>query len=130
VPRDVQLRIDVSSPVPAYRQIVDGLRTHFVEGTITPGDVLPSVRRFAADLGIHFNTVAQAYRELAAEGWLDVSRGKQVKAVERDARPEAGHAEIERFRNRMRSLVSEARAQGIAPRLVLRELKSIAGGVR
>jgi GntR family transcriptional regulator len=127
---DIQLRIDVSSPVPAYRQIVDALRTYFVDGRIAPGDVLPSVRRLAADLGIHFNTVAQAYRELAAEGWLDVSHGKAVKVIERDAPERADEIEIARFRSRIKSLISEARAQGIGRRVVLRELKALAGGVR
>ena len=112
-----------------YRQIVEALRTYLVEGTIVPGDALPSVRHLAADLGIHFNTVAQAYRELAEEGWLEVSHGKPAKVVERRAQRRADSAAVERFRTRIRSLVAEARAQGIASHTVLSELKALAEGI-
>jgi DNA-binding transcriptional regulator YhcF (GntR family) len=130
VARDVQLRIDLASTAPVYRQIVEALRTHLVEGAIVPGDVLPSVRHLAADLGIHFNTVAQAYRELADEGWLEVSHGKAVKVVERHAKQQADSAAVERFRTRIRSLVAEARAQGIARHTVSTELKTLAEGIK
>jgi len=63
-----RIRIDLNSPVPATRQIADGLRVELVEGRLKPGSGLPSVRRVAMELGVHFNTVAEAYRVLAAEG--------------------------------------------------------------
>ena len=64
----MRLRVDLSSSIPIYRQIVDGLRVALVNGDLHPGDSLPTVRRLALDLGVHFNTVAQAYRTLSAEG--------------------------------------------------------------
>jgi DNA-binding transcriptional regulator YhcF (GntR family) len=130
VTRNVQLRIDLASPVPVYRQIVEALRTYLVEGRIVPGDILPSVRCLAAELGIHFNTVAQAYRELAGEGWLEVSHGKSVKVVERRAQCQADSATVARFRTRIRSLIAEARAQGIAHQTVSSELKTLAEGIK
>ena len=66
------LHIDSESGTPVYRQIVDGLRVALVNGDLLPGDPLPAVRRLALDIGVHFNTVAQAYRELAREGWLNI----------------------------------------------------------
>ena len=66
------LRIDPTSETAVYRQIVDGLRIALVGGELAPGDALPSVRRLALDLGVNFNTVAQAYRALAKEGWLEI----------------------------------------------------------
>jgi GntR family transcriptional regulator len=125
--RDVQLQIDLASPVPVYRQIVEAFRVYLVEGQIVPGDALPSVRRLAADLGIHFNTVALAYRELASEGWLEVSHGKSVKVVERHGQKKADSAAVERFRSRLRNMIAEARAQGIARHTVSSELKMLAG---
>ncbi|MGE5645085.1 MAG: GntR family transcriptional regulator [Acidobacteriota bacterium] len=130
MPRPVQLRIDLASPVPAYRQIVEALRTHLVEGAIVPGDTLPPVRRLAGELGIHFNTVAQAYRELAAEGWVEVSHGKPVRVVERETPRQAGSDAVERFRARIRGLIAEARAQGIARRTVLSEIRTLAEGIK
>lgn len=48
--RPLSIRIDLDSPVPTYRQIVDALRAHLVEGQLAAGDVLPSVRRLALEL--------------------------------------------------------------------------------
>src|SRR5579872_7136434 len=63
------LRVDSNSSIPVYRQIVDGVRILLVNGELAPGDQLPPVRRLALDLGVHFNTVAEAYRTLEEEGW-------------------------------------------------------------
>jgi DNA-binding transcriptional regulator YhcF (GntR family) len=41
------------------------------------------VRQLAGDLGVHWNTVARAYRRLADEGLLIVRRGKGVVARDR-----------------------------------------------
>ena len=94
------LRIDSESTTPVYRQIVDGLRVALVNGDLAPGDPLPAVRRLALDIGVHFNTVAQAYRELAREGWLLISArgGAQVKA--RTA-PNAPKPEAATYRRRI-----------------------------
>jgi DNA-binding transcriptional regulator YhcF (GntR family) len=65
MPRPI-LQIDLSLATPAYEQIASGLRRLLVEGAFRPGDQLPTVRRLAMDLGVHHNTVAEAYRRLAA----------------------------------------------------------------
>jgi len=68
------LAVDVDADVPIVQQIVNGLRGVLVRGDLSPGDALPSSRALARDLGVHFNTVAQAYRMLEAEGWLALKR--------------------------------------------------------
>jgi DNA-binding transcriptional regulator YhcF (GntR family) len=72
------LRIDMSSPVPIEEQLAAGLRQALAQGKLAPDQELPSVRQVAADLGIHWNTVARAYRRLADEGLLIVRRGRGV----------------------------------------------------
>src|SRR6266700_2694114 len=125
-----QIRVDLSSATPVYRQIVDQIRTHAVEGLLHTGDVLPSVRRLAIDLGIHFNTVAEAYRTLAEEGWIEVAHGRSARVQDRDvpAAPEAG--ELEGFRQRLRHLVAEMRAHGLSPARISRELLTLAEGLK
>jgi len=54
------IRIDLASPVPAYRQIANALRALLVDGTFPIRHPLPTVRRLAVDLGVHHNTVAEA----------------------------------------------------------------------
>jgi len=123
MPPALKLRIDPASPLPAYRQIVDGLRVLLVEGALRPGSELPSVRRLALELGIHFNTVGEAYRQLAAEGWLDLRHGRTARVLERAAHA-GGSARGGEFRSRLRSLVAEMRAAGLKPQRIADELES------
>src|SRR4051812_40416061 len=60
---------------PINRQIVDAIRRQIASGELDVGAVLPSVRGLAQQLAINPNTVAKAYQELAAEGWLDSRAG-------------------------------------------------------
>lgn len=129
-PARAQLRIDLSSPIPAYRQIVDQIRVFLVEGTLRPGDSLPSVRRLAIDLGIHFNTVAEAYRTLADDGWIDVAHGKAAKVRGRAAPSQPDQETIDTLRQRLRHLIAEMRAHGLSPARIARELSSLAEGLK
>jgi GntR family transcriptional regulator len=120
-----RIQIDLDSTTPVNRQIVDQLRLHLVAGGIRAGDALPSVRRLAIDLGVHFNTVADAYRTLAEEGWLDVSQGRAVRVRER-AVPPASSETRQIFRRRLRQLVAQARASGVPAASLARDLAAIA----
>src|SRR5215217_9095446 len=79
-----RVSVDLESAVPAYRQIANDLRRHLVEGRLKPGDLLPPIRQLAVDLGVHFNTVALAYRLLADEGWLELKRRRGAAVIERN----------------------------------------------
>ncbi|MGA2903747.1 MAG: GntR family transcriptional regulator [Candidatus Korobacteraceae bacterium] len=120
------LRIDLDSDVAAYRQIVDGLRILLVEGKLAPGAELPSVRRIAVDLGVHFNTVAEAYRTLAEEGWLDLRHGRGATVVKRNTPPAANAERVQEFRHRLRALVAEIRSQGASAAKLSLELRHLA----
>ena len=76
------IRIDVTSARSLEDQIAAALRQALAQGEIAPGDELPSVRQLAGDLGVHWNTVARAYRRLADEHLLIVRRGRSVVARE------------------------------------------------
>ncbi len=71
----LMLQIATGDPRPIHRQIVDGVRRQIASGELTLGANLPSVRGLALQLGINPNTVAKAYSELTAEGWLDARAG-------------------------------------------------------
>ena len=64
------LQIVTGDPRSITRQITDGIKRQIAAGDLIPGDALPSVRGLAQQLSINPNTVAKAYAELAAEGWL------------------------------------------------------------
>jgi GntR family transcriptional regulator / MocR family aminotransferase len=63
----------------------DALREAVRTGRLAPGTKLPSSRSLAADLGVARNTVAEAYAELAAEGWLTAQQGSGTRVAERAA---------------------------------------------
>ena len=130
MPSAAKIRIDLNSPVPAYRQIVDAIRVLLVEGTLLPGTPLPSVRRLAMELGVHFNTVGEAYRELAEEGWLDLHHGRNALVVDRGQRAPAAPERLQEFRDRLRNLVAQMRAEGIPVARIAAELRSLTEGLK
>lgn len=123
------LQIDFSSGVPAYRQIVDSLRALLVREVLRPGDLLPPVRQLALDLGIHFNTVADAYRVLAEEGWLDLKRRRGALVIERSRPDRADPAKTAGFTRRLRELVAEVESAGMSAAQIARELRLVAEGL-
>jgi GntR family transcriptional regulator len=121
-----RLRIDLDSLIPATRQIADGLRMQLVEGALLPGAQLPSVRRAAMELGVHFNTVAEAYRVLAAEGWLDLRHGRGARVIDREPPAAITQTDLADYRRRLRELISQMRASGVSPARIANELRSLA----
>jgi GntR family transcriptional regulator len=71
----LMLEIATGDPRPISRQIVDGIRMRVATGELELGRQLPSVRGLAQQLAINPNTVAKAYAELTAEGWLESRQG-------------------------------------------------------
>ncbi|MEU4349886.1 PLP-dependent aminotransferase family protein [Streptomyces sp. NPDC023838] len=65
--------------------LMDALREAVRGGRLAPGARLPSSRTLAADLGVARNTVADAYAELVAEGWLTARQGSGTRVAQRAA---------------------------------------------
>jgi GntR family transcriptional regulator / MocR family aminotransferase len=74
------------------RGLTDALREAVRTGRLAPGTRLPSSRTLAADLGVARNTVAEAYADLVAEGWLTARQGSGTRVAERSVAPPAGPA--------------------------------------
>jgi GntR family transcriptional regulator/MocR family aminotransferase len=64
------IELDRTGSVPLYRQIESTVRRAIESGRLRPGQRLPSVRALAGQLGIGRLTVATAYEQLAADGYL------------------------------------------------------------
>jgi GntR family transcriptional regulator len=67
--------IDPRSPTPLWGQIAARIRVAVAAGELHPGEALPSVRELAGRLRVNPATVAQAYRELAREGFVETRHG-------------------------------------------------------
>ncbi|OXM67627.1 PLP-dependent aminotransferase family protein [Amycolatopsis vastitatis] len=63
--------------------LIAALRDAVRAGRLAPGTRLPPYRSLAADLGLARNTVADAYAELVAEGWLTAVQGSGTRVAER-----------------------------------------------
>ena len=61
---------------PIYRQLRDRVVTMILEGVLTDGDVLPSVRNVAAEYRLNPLTVLKGYQELVDEGLVEKKRGR------------------------------------------------------
>lgn len=107
------ITIDLASPMPAYEQIAGAIRALLVGRKLKAGDALPPVRQLALDLAVHFNTVAQAYRILAEEGWLDLRQGRGATVIERAARAADVRARSTVARE-LSHLVASALARGLS----------------
>jgi GntR family transcriptional regulator / MocR family aminotransferase len=59
----------------------DALRRAVQDGRLTPGMRLPATRTLAVDLGVARNTVADAYGQLVAEGWLTARQGSGTRVA-------------------------------------------------
>ncbi len=60
---------------PVYLQLRDRIAEAILEGRYGEGDMLPSVRAFAAEQGANPLTVAKAYQLFQEEGLILVKRG-------------------------------------------------------
>jgi GntR family transcriptional regulator len=64
----IEFRLDATSGVPTYLQLVQQVEHALRLGYLKPGDQLPKVRDAVASLAINPNTVLKAYRELETKG--------------------------------------------------------------
>jgi len=71
----MEIRLDLKSGVPFYRQIIEQIKFAMARGDLDAGDRLPTVRQLAVDLSVNPNTVVRAYRELEIEGVLETQQG-------------------------------------------------------
>ena len=71
----MELRINFSSGVPIYLQLMEQIKHAVDTGAIREGEQLPTIRKIAEELAMNPNTVARAYRELEREGVIEVRHG-------------------------------------------------------
>ena len=117
----LMLQIVTGDPRPISRQIVDGVRMAIATAELVVGAQLPSVRGLAQQLGVNPNTVAKAYAELAAEGWLESRQGLGLFVA--PPRPRLSREERDkRFDEAVRRFVHEVVALDLGSDAVLARL--------
>ena len=81
---------------PIYRQLRDRVVAMILEGVLTDGDALPSVRNVAAEYRLNPLTVLKGYQELVDEGLVEKKRGRGM-FVNKGAQTQLLKAERQRF---------------------------------
>lgn len=69
---------DEASDLPMWVQLRNRIAYLIASGYYKPGEKLPTVRKYAADLRIAYNTVSKAYMGLERDGYVTTVRGSGV----------------------------------------------------
>lgn len=76
------IEINMQSSIPIYEQLRNQIILGIAAKKLMPCEALPSVRSFAADLGINYLTVNKAYTMLCDEGYIVIDRRKGAMVAE------------------------------------------------
>jgi GntR family transcriptional regulator len=72
----VRIVLSNRSGEPIYQQIVNQLKAQILEGELTAGESLPSIRVLAKLVGVSVITTKRAYEELERSGFIYTQPGK------------------------------------------------------
>ena len=114
------LHVNPSSGVPIYLQIEVQVKNAIAAGALKQGDVLPSVRKLAAELRINPNTVARSYQNLERDGVIRTVAGGGTYVA--DGVP--GLLKSEKVR-RLRPHARQIAVEGVQLRLTRQEILKI-----
>lgn len=118
--------IDPRSPTPLYEQIAARVRLAIAAGDLGAADSLPSVRALARDLRVNPATVVQAYRDLAADGFVEIRHG-QGTFVQEVATYLKDEERASRAQQMVRSLLEDGARLGIGVEELSRAFNAEAG---
>lgn len=108
----MNLIINHTSMEPIYEQIVAQIKAEVIEGRMTAGDALPSVRVLSKELKISALTVKKAYDNLEEEGLIVTVHGKGsfIAAANQELLMEERRKELEK---ELEAAVQKARTGGL-----------------
>ena len=72
----LKIIISNQSELPIYAQIREQIKEQILNGQISEGTVLPSIRSLAKDVGVSVITTTRAYNDLEKEGFIATMQGK------------------------------------------------------
>ncbi len=125
-----RLVVSMEDPTPPYEQLRRQLAALIGDGSLQPGDRLPSLRQLAGDLGLAVGTVARTYRELESAGLVQSRRGGGTRVGPTVPPTSARSVDLDSMaRHELVASVTRVLAMGAAPdrirRLVDEALASV-----
>ncbi len=76
MPGELDLSVDRGTGIPLGAQLAGRIRAAVEDGTLSPGERLPSVREFADTAGVNVNTARAVYAKLESEGLVSSEQGR------------------------------------------------------
>jgi len=116
------LRLTIEdSGIPIYVQIREQMLRAIGNGTLRPGEQLPTMRQLAVDLRVDLNTVRHAYDELEQTGAIVILRARGTYVAERPPPVDTGrHAkQVQALAHQTMAL---AASSGVDPAEVAQEI--------
>jgi GntR family transcriptional regulator len=113
------------SGVPIYLQIRDQFRRAIGNGTLRPGEQLPTMRQLAVELKVDLNTVRHAYDELERSGVIVILRARGTYVAEKPP-PVDGARHASKVRSLAHQVMALATSSGVDPAEVANELLKVA----
>lgn len=117
--------VNQASGLPAYRQLVDEIRSAVKLGQLAPGAQLPTVLSMAEGLGLARGTVQRAYDELERLGLVEKVQGRgtfvRSRPLDSGSRKEQAVEAIDRMLDKMEELGFTVEETNIFLELKLRE---------
>ncbi len=105
--------ISNASNDPIYLQIVNQIKAMIMNGELSPGDALPSMRNMAMQMRISLITTKRAYEELERDGFIEsyTGKGSFVKAQNMELMREENLKQIEDL---LSQAVQKAHTSGVS----------------
>lgn len=101
------IEIEPDSTVPIYLQLAQQIMEGIAREELAAETPLPSVRAFAADLGMNMHTVNKAYHYLEEKKMIEIVPKKGV-FIHKDAIRSATSEEKRRMEEELRPILAEA----------------------
>lgn len=108
----MQIQIDKDAGMPIHDQIKEQILGLIHSGRLKSGDQLPTMRALSNALGVNFNTVAHAYRELDAERVIMTRRGEGTFVASTPGEAEMVQIRHRKLQTLVKTLLMEAHRLG------------------
>ena len=119
--RMTYIEIDFSSDEAIYQQLCNQIIQGIAMSRLAEGEVLPSVRQMADEIGINMHTVNKAYTILKQEGYVKVDRRRGAVIALDENRQRA----MDSIRKSLRLTLAEAKCRNISREEVMDIVRDI-----
>ena len=120
----MNINISNTSTIPLYEQIQTQIKSQILNGSLIPGDGLPSIRNLAKELKVSIITTKRAYEELEKDGFIETVVGKGT-FVSNQNTERLKEITLYNLENKLEEIIKQAKCAGITLEECLEIFKSI-----